>query len=201
MEESLSKEKVEEYLRFKGEIRGVGLKNYAEFILKEDGEEGLKELEETVAKYGCPIKYKELNTMDFYPIGYQAVTIAAMKDVLHYDDDKFYRLGGFQPKISLIIKLFMRYFISLDRLAKEVPKMWRKYYTVGKLEVLELNKEKKYMKLALRDFPCHPTQCHQTLRGYFPSVLRMVVKGEVSCEETKCVHRGDEYHEYILRWS
>jgi len=200
MEETLSKEKADEFMRFKGEARGVVLRNYADFIIKEKGEEALKKMEDFLAGLGHPIKYQELKTMDFYPLGVQAITIAAMKEVLKFDESKFYELGGFQPKVSFIIKLFLKYFTSIETVAKQVPNIWRKYYTVGELKIVELDKEKKYMVLRLENFLCHPIQCHQTLRGYFPSVLKMVVKTEVNCQETKCPFQGDSYHEYLLKW-
>ena len=200
MDQTLSKEIVDRFMSFKGEVRGVSLKNYAEFILKREGEEGLKKVEEELAEIGYPIKYSELSTMSFYPIGFQAITIAVMRKVLNYDDKTFYELGGFQPKISFIIRLFMRYFVSLDVVAKKVPDIWRKSYTVGNLEVAELNKEKKYMILRLKDFPCNPLQCQQTLRGYFPGILQMITKSETTCEEVKCPFKGDEYHEYLMKW-
>ncbi len=200
MEEILSKKIADEFMSFKGKIRGVALNNYAEFIIKEDGLEGLEKIEREVAKVGYPIKYRELKSMDFYPLGFQVITVAAMKKVLNYDDEKFYKLGGFQPKISFIIKLFVKYFVSIDRLADQVSNMWRKYYTVGELKVVELNKEKKYIFLRLEDFPCHPLHCHQILRGYFASTLKMVVRADVTCQETKCPFSGDEYHEFLIRW-
>ncbi len=200
MEQIFSKEIADEFMIFKGEVRGVSLKNYADFIVKKDGEEGLKKVENALAEVGYPIKYRELATMDFYPLGFQALSIAAMQKFLNYDEKTFYELGSFQPKISLMIKIFLKYFFSIDMLAKKVPDMWKKSYTVGELKVAELDKGKRHMILRLENFPCHPIQCHQTLRGYFPSVLKMVLGAEPTCEETKCVFRGDKYHEYLLKW-
>jgi len=200
MEEIFSKEIADKFMSFKGEVRGVSLKNYADFIIKKDGEEGLKKAEKALAEVGYPIKYRELITMNFYPLGYQALSIAAMRKILNYDDETFYELGCLQPKISLMIKIFLKYFFSIDMLAKKVPDMWKKSYTVGELKVIELDKEKRHMILRLENFSCHPIQCHQTLRGYFPAVLKMVLKAEPTCQETKCTFRGDNYHEYLLKW-
>jgi len=200
MEEIFSKEIADKFMNFKGEVRGVSLKNYADFILKKDGEESLKKIENALADVGYPIKYRELITMNFYPLGFQALSISAMQKFLNYDEKKFYELGRFQPKVSLMIKIFLKYFFSIDMLAKKVPYMWKKSYTAGELKVVELNKEKRCMILRLEDFPCHPIQCHQTLRGYFPTVLKMVLRAEPTCEETKCTFTGDSCHEYLLKW-
>lgn len=141
-----------------------------------------------------------MRSMDFYPLGLLAVNMLAIKRVFKYDDKKFQEMGSVEAKTSsLVIRLFMKYFVSIDLAAKKAPEMWRKHYTTGDLKVAELNKEKKYIVLRLENFSCHPLFC-QDLVGYFPSIVEMVVGSDASCEETKCVHRGDEYHEYILRW-
>ncbi|GAI52915.1 unnamed protein product, partial [marine sediment metagenome] len=31
-------------------------------------------------------------------------------------------------------------------------------------------------------------------------IIQMIVGSKVTSEETKCVHRGDEYHEFLLKW-
>ena len=198
--QTFSKGQADAFMAFKGKIRGVGLKNYADYIIKEDGEESLKKVEEVSARVGYPIKYKTLRNMDFYPLGYQAITIEAIRQALGYTDEKFYELGNFEPKVSLIVKLFLKYFVSMDRLAREAPNMWKKYYTVGDINITELNKNQRFLIIRLENFPCHPIQCHETLRGYFARMVQMVVAEEVISKETKCVFRGDPYHEYQLSW-
>jgi len=200
MEESFTKEKADEYMKHDGQIRGVGLKNYADFVVEESGKEALEKVEAITEKMGYSIHYEALDSMQFYPRGYQAITIAAIKEALGYSQEQFYRLGNFEPKISLIMKLFMKFFVSVRRVAKEAPNMWRKYYTVGDIEPAEIDEEEKRLVLRLKNFPCHPIQCSQTLRGYFAGVVQMVVGKPVTCKETKCLYRGDEYHEYLLEW-
>ncbi len=200
MEQIISPEELKELIGIKGEGRGASLKGYAEFILKEEGEEGLKKLEDVMTELGHPIKYREVKTMDFYPLTIEALTLVAIKKLFDFDDKKFQEMGEFEPKgSSLIVKLFMKYFVSIERTVKEVSKMWRKYYTIGDLKVIECNEEKRYVILRLENFRFHPLLC-QDLIGYFSSMLQMVVRGEITCEETKCIYRGDEYHEFLLKW-
>jgi len=197
MEQIITKEEIKEFLKIKGEIRGLGFKTEAKFVLKEEGEEGLKKLEDQMAKLGYP--YGEIKAMDFYPLGLLAVNMLVIKRLFNYDDKKFQEMGKFEAKSSLIIRLFMKYFVSLERVAKEAPKMWRKYYTVGDLKVPEVNQEKRYIIIRIENFSLHPILC-QILIGYFHSIVRMVLKGEITCEETKCVFRGDECHEFLMKW-
>jgi len=197
MEQIITKEEIKEFLKLKGEIRGIGFKTEAKFILEEEGEEGLKKLEDQMAKLGYP--YNEIKTMDFYPVGLLAVALVVIKRLFNYDDKKFQEMGKFEAKSSLIIRLFMKYFVSLERVAKEAPKMWRKYYTIGDLKVPEVNQEKRYIIIRIENFSLHPILC-QVLIGYFLSIVKMVLKSEVVCEEAKCVFRGDECHEFLMRW-
>lgn len=199
MNQEITKEEFKKLINIKGKVRGTALKTEADFIIKEEGEEGLKKLEEAIGALGYPIKYKKVKTMDFYPIGLVALTLLGSKRIFGFSNEKFEEMGAFESKISLLIRIFMKYFVSIDRAAKEVANMWKKYNTVGELEAVEYDKNKRYIILRLKDFDFHPLHC-LTLKGYFSSILKMIVSEEVVCEETKCVHRGDDYHEFLLQW-
>ncbi len=199
MEQIISKEELEELMRIEGETRGMSIKGEADFILKEEGEEGLKKLEETVANLGFPIKFNEVKSMDFYPLYVEAVMLVAIKKLFNYDEKKFQEMGRFESKLSLIIKLFIKYFVSLERAIKVAPRMWRENYTVGNLKVAEFDEEKKYALLRIENFRFHPLHC-QDLKGYFSGVIQMIVGKPVTCQEMKCIHRGDEYHEFLMKW-
>lgn len=197
--EEITKEEFDNLINIEGKVRGTALKTEADFIIKERGEEGLKKLEEAIGKFGFPIQYKKVKSLQFYPIGLMALTLLGSKKILGFDDKKFQEMGSFESKISLIIRIFMKYFVSTDKATKEVANMWKKYHTIGKLEVIEQNEERKYIILRLRDFKLHPLHCI-TLRGYFASILKMIVGTDVACEETKCIYRGDKCHEFLLEW-
>ena len=54
--------------------------------------------------------------------------------------------------------------------------------------------------LRLKGFSLHPIYCIY-LGGYFRGVTQMLVKTpRLTFEETKCTFRGDEYHEYLIKW-
>ena len=179
--------------------RGAGIKVHADFILKEKGEEGLKKLEDTIARLGHPIKYNEIKGMEFYPLGLEAVTLLAIERLFDFNDEKFQEMGEFVVKFSVVIKLFMRFFISLDKLLKEAPGMWRKGSTIGDLKIAEYNRDNKYAIIRLENYRLHPIYC-SILKGYFLGAIKMIVKSKAIVKETKCIYRGDEYHEFLLKW-
>ena len=199
MEQIISKEELNRLMNIKGEVRGLALKSHGEFIVKEKDEQGLKELESKMMELGCPIDHKELGVMNFYPISTEAIALLMIKGLFNFDDQKFREMGIFSSKTSLIMKLFIKYFISINVMVKQASKMWKEYYTVGNLETVEFNKEKKYLVLRLENFNVHPLHCLH-LEGYFSSIVKMIVKAPVICNETKCVHLGDRYHEFLLKW-
>ena len=199
MEPIISKEELDELMSLEGKGRGVLFKTASKFILKEKGEEGLKELEETITNLGYPIKFQEIRAMDFYPMGLYAVTLVTIQRLFNFNEEKFIEMGRYESKISIIIRLFIRYFFSIDIVVKQVSKMWRTYFSIGDINVTELDKEKKYGVLKVENFRFHPIHC-QILKGYLPSVVQMVVGSKVISEETRCPFRGDEYHEFSLKW-
>lgn len=199
MEQIISKEEFEELMKIKGKTRGVSVKDYGDYILKEKGENGLRRLEEAITKTGYPIKFKEIKAMAFYPLGLEGLTLLIIKRLFGFDDDKIQEMGKQQAKVSILIRLFMKYFFSLKKTAGVVPRMWRIFYSTGEIDVVELNEEKRYIILRIKDFFLSSIHCRY-LCGYLASILRLIVGKEVTCEETKCLHRGDEYHEYLLKW-
>lgn len=188
-------------MEIKGEVRGVTLGIDRDYVLKEKGEEGLKKVEEELEKLGFPIKYKEINTLGYYPLGLRALSLLAIKQVFNFNDQKIQEIGFFATKVSLIIKFFIKYVFSFQRVFfRESPKIWREHWTIGELIPVELNEEKKYAILQLKDFDLHPIYC-TFLKGYLPGLFSLIVKSsKITCQETKCTFREDEFHEYLIKW-
>ena len=196
--ETISKELAQQLLKIKGEARGVVFKTDREYILKEKGEEGLKKVEERLGQLGTPIRYKQMKTMDFYPIGLRALSLLVIREVFDFDDEKIRDMGLFATKVSLIIKLFVKYFLSLEKVFFEQgPKIWAKHWTIGKLVPVELDENKKYGILRVEGFNLHPIFCLY-LEGYFAGIVQMVVKSsKIAATEIKCDQNN---HEYRLSW-
>ena len=200
--EEITKEEIEKLMNKEIETRGVVLKTDSEYILEKQGESGLKKLEAELEEMGQPIKYQEIKSMDFYPAGLRALSLLAIKKVFGFDDEEIKEMGFMATKKSLIIKLFVRYFLSTERVFyKEAPRIWQKHWTKGTLVPVELNEKEKYAVLRLEDFELHPLYCSVYLRGYFSGILQMLIKTpKITSQETKCSFRGDQYHEYLLKW-
>jgi predicted hydrocarbon binding protein len=199
MKEILTKEIADELMKIKGEGRGIAPKSHVQFFVEEKGEEVFKKVEDRMAELGQSVKYKNIKSMNFYPIGLEALTLLVVKELFNLSDEKLRKIGEYQSKVSLIIKLFMKYFISVEGMVQKAPIMWRKYYTVGDLKVIEFSEEEKYVILQLQDFKIHSPYC-RILEGYFASVVKMIVNEDVDCKEVKCPFKGDNYHEFLIKW-
>lgn len=200
MEEIVSKEEIDELKKIKGEVKGMGMRTHADFIIKEEGQEELKKLEDVMAGLGHSIKLKEIKTGEFYPIWLDILTLVVMKKLFNWNDKKFQEMGRFEVKTSSFIRLFLKYLFSPERAIELVPNSWSRYHTVGEFKIVEFSKEKRRAIFRLEKFQCHPLHC-QVLIGVLSTTVPMIVNvTNVSCEETKCVHRGDEYHEFLTKW-
>jgi len=199
MEHIISKEELNGLTSIEGETRGHSIRNTGDFILKEEGREGLNKLESAMARLGYPIKYEKAKETNYYPAKILAITLVVIEKIFNYDAKKFQEMGRFRAKFSIIMRMLMRYLISLDRAVKEMPKMWRKFLTTGDAKVVSFDKKEKYAVIRIENYRFHQIQC-RIIEGIFSTVLQTIVKSNVTCQETKCIHRGDEYHEFLLKW-
>ena len=199
MVELFSKKEVDKLMKIKGEVKGSALKAELQYILERKGKDGLERLEETLKDAGHPLTHKEIKALKFYPLGLWTLLLLAIQRVFNLKDEEMEQFGHIDVKLSFIIRLFIQKLIAIDIAIREAPKMWRKYFTVGNLEVIDLNKEKKYIIVRLNDFNAHSIHC-RLLKGQFESALQMIFNTRGTCEETKCVYKGDDYHEFLLKW-
>ena len=201
MSEIINKETIDQLMKIKGEVRGVVLKTDEGYILKEKGEEGITQLEKKLEDLGHPIKYDQIKTMGFYPVGLRILSLLVIKELFNFNDEVIRKMGNFATKKSLIIRLFIKYFLSMERVVmKESPKMWDKHWTVGKLVPVELNEKQKYAVIRIEEFNLHPVYCTY-LEGYFAGIVQMLIKlPKIDSKETKCAFKGDAYHEFTIKW-
>jgi len=180
-------------------LRGVILETDKKYVLRTRGKEALLRVEEELKRQGVSLKYDKVKTMSFYPIKLRLASLQAIKKVCGLSDEQVREMGFEAPKFSLIVKLFAKYFSSVSAVSKEVPTMWRKHYTVGELMAKSVDEKKRRAVLCLKGMDLDPLVCIY-LSGYFSSIVHMVTGTAVTVRETKCVFRGEKYHEYSLNW-
>jgi len=195
----LTKKEADELIGLNGESRGMNMKIDLDFVLERYGEKGIKRVEEKMIQIGYPLKYKEIEPMSFYPVGLEAIILVSIGDIFNLDEKEIEKMGASVVKFSLFMKIFMKYLGSLALVANEVPKIWKEHYTVGELRMFDFSEERKYAVIREENFKIHPIYC-VIHRGYFLKVGQMVVNSPITSQETKCMFKGDPYHEFLLTW-
>ncbi len=197
----LTKNEIDKILKVKGQARGVVFQTDAQYILEKKGQAGLKKVEAAIKKTGQPISYgKEIRATGWYPLSWRAISLLIIKETFGWGEKEILEMGYAAPKHSFIVRALLRYFVSLDKTFNESAKYWREHYSIGQLEAPEVNVDTKRLVLRLKDFKVHPILC-QYFRGYFKSVALLAVKTDkMTIKETKCVFRGDPYHEFVIEW-
>ncbi|MBD3208370.1 MAG: hypothetical protein GF370_02875 [Candidatus Nealsonbacteria bacterium] len=204
MDQIITEEKVKKIRKVPGEVRGLALKNYGEYIFQKHEKEGLQKLEQTLRGLGCLIEYKKIRTMSFYPLWWSALSFVAIEQLFHYDGQKFQEMGRFCFKLPNLIRIWLKYLVSIEKAANSASKMYSMMLTVGEITVPEFNEEEKYVVIRMNDYPIYPVDfprayCH-FLIGYYSSIIQIVSGGKAVGSETKCVYNGDDYHEFLIKW-
>ncbi len=190
---------MEGLLNKEGEVRGVVFKTDRKYIMKHAGEEGLRKVQEELEKLSCSFDYKEeADNMSFYPISMRVFSLVAISKAFDLGKEDIREMGFNAPKFSFLLKFFMRYFTSPEKIMKKAGDMWEEHYTVGTLKA-EKGGDENSLRAYLYDVDLHPILCDY-LSGYFSSVLAMGVGKEVKCEEVKCIHNGEDHHEFLFKW-
>ncbi|MFH0791929.1 MAG: hypothetical protein V1905_01815 [bacterium] len=156
-----------------------------DYIVREKGAEGLRQLEDLLHALKCPLVYSEIKTMDFYPLRWRIISLLAIKEQFDFSDEKIKEMGTAAPKFSLITKIFIKYFSNISLTIKQVPSIWKRHYGVGELTATMADENARIVILRLIDLNIHPVFCVY-LSGYFSTIAQMVTGSQVLCRETKC---------------
>ena len=194
----VSKEEIQKIMNIDGKVRGVALYTDAEYVRRHEGEEALQRVEEETREMGCPIDYSGVKAMGWYPLGIRAVSLLAIKTTMNWSDEQIKEMGRSAPKYSIITKLMLRYFVSLETLVGKLETYWRKNYSQGSLTGVIGNNS---LSIYLRNFEI-PALVYPYIEGYFSSVLNIVIgKGkEIKVGEWKWLPEDDKCLEMMFMW-
>lgn len=191
---------IEKAMAVEGEIRGVVFVTDSQYVLKKEGQEVLQKVEETTKKMGYPIKFKDIKPFRWYPVGLYVVFLLAVKKTLAWGDKEIFDMGNAAPKQSVVVKMILKYFVSLKKSVAEISNYWRKHFTIGKISCPEFHEEEKWLIIRMEDIKIHPILC-TLLSGYFLRIAQYVIKSpKINIKETKCMFRNDPYHDFLFTW-
>lgn len=170
-------------------------------IRQNKGEESFKRVLKEMETLGYPINPEQLDALGWYPVGLRALMLVVLKKIFGLKDEDFMKLGEEAVAFSFIVRFFFKYFQSRRMAFKHTPDYWAKHYTCGRLEPVEFKEsdQENYFTMRLHDFKVHPLFC-PFFRGYFLQVSKLLGGANATIEETKCMFKGDPYHEFLVKW-
>lgn len=194
------KEIAKELMKAKGNVRGEGILTDIEYLRYREGEKGVQMLEEKLKELGYPINFKDIHPMKWYPIGLDTLKILAMKEIFNWTDKDVFEMANFAAKVSFLIKIMVKYFLSAKVSFNQAPKYWKQNYDFGELEAYKYDGNKKQMTFRVKNYKIHPVLCI-VCSGYFLRVAQFVLKSDVvTVKETKCMFKGADFHEFVINW-
>lgn len=194
-------ETIESIKQINGSVKAVALQTDKIYIEIQEVENGVSLVEEEMGKMGFPFCYNTLKSpTDLVPLTVRIASLLAIKKVFHLEDAQIREMGRLATKSSFFTKLTLRYLVSLKKMAKEIPRHWERHYTIGSMDPGELYEDERFFIVRLRDFTI-PTIFCTYLSGYIIGIVELIGNfTNLAVLETKCQHRGDEYHEFRVTW-
>ncbi len=187
-------------LSLPGNVKGEVIITNLRYIRSQEGLQGMEKLQDKMYELGADINFEDIKPFKWYSEGFNSLVVVAAKEIFGWTDDDIFEMGHSTLKLSFLAKLIMQYFVSVRRVFDNASKYWEKHFDIGKIELVEFDEGKGRAVLRIKEFVMHPVNCTYQ-RGYFKSITELLVKTkEVRVEETKCVHNGDDYHEFLISW-
>jgi hypothetical protein len=197
----LIEETPESLRQIKGSVKTVALQTDKIYIEMQQTQNGIALVEEEMEKMGFPFRYSTMTSpTDLVPLSIRIASLIAIKKVFHLQDAQISEMGRLATKSSFFTKLVLRYLVSMNKLAKEIPRHWQRHFTIGVMEPCELHEDERFLLVRLKDFKAHAIFCTY-LSGYIVGMIELIGNySNVTVQETKCQLRGDEYHEFRVTW-
>ncbi len=193
-------EEVKELKKIPGGVKGEKFFVFISYVRNKEGEEGVEKLLKKMRDFGCPIDLKEMSHFKMYPEYYRVVLMVVTKELFGWTEKDVFEMGYYSPRYSFLTKLLMRHFISIRKVFEMTPVFWSKHHDFGSVEPISLDEKKGYAVIRLSDYKFHPLMCGH-FAGYFKGVAELCLKNKkVDVEEIKCMHKGDDFHEYRIMW-
>jgi len=194
----LNKEELKKISQLKGETRGVVFQTDAKYVLMKEGEDGLRKLEKRANELGFKIPYQTVKPLDWEPIGLRIVSLFLIQDTFGWPDSEIRKMGYFAPNVSFIIKLLMKYFVSIEKTIKNAPRYWAQHHTVGELIVDKVDQKQKEIIIRMKAPEFHPI-FYTYLEGYYERVARFTNPNMV-CQHSKTIIGRESFHIYKIKW-
>jgi predicted hydrocarbon binding protein len=195
-----TEEKAKILMEKPGRTKGESIMFIANYIKDKEGEGEFSRLEKKLEELGYPFDFNKVKPFDWIKEGYVALTLNLAKDLFEWTDEDIFNAGKEEPKKSFITKILMKYLVSLEKTLQEASTYWEKFYDFGFIEMVKYNKEEKFFVLRVHKYDIDEVMCKYHAGFFFTMAELNIRSKDISIEETMCTHRGDDCHEYTVKW-
>lgn len=196
----LDQNKLKEIQKLNGKVRGSVFVTDTKYVTEQKGKKGLEELTKRIKKENPDFDLDDIKNTKWYPLEWRVLMLLAAQETFGWNRKDIYEWGRAAPGTSFVVKTLMRYFTTFEKTTQQASAYWRKHYSIGELEAVEFNSKEKYVIFRLKNFSVHPVTCPY-LAGFFQGMGELTNPSEkIKTTETKCVFKGDDYHEFIIEW-
>jgi len=195
------KKEIEELKKLPGKERGVDIKYLVKDLIEREGKEGFEKVKAELKRlgYNLPDIEKIIDT-EWIPVSLVNIFFVACVKLFNWQEEDIIEIGKNVWSFSSTLKrFFIKYFLSPEKTLKMGARNWRKFYSFGEVEV-EYDEKKKMTVFRFKNWKTHPFTCLY-FQGVFSKLVEMTTGSKrVTAKETKCMFRGDPYHEYVFKW-
>lgn len=197
----LKKEEVDKMMNLKGNVRGNILMGHFAYIEEKKGKEGIEKVKKRLAELGYSINENEIITTKWYPEALSCLIILVFAEIYNLDERGVFEMAYNSAKYSLVIRLFMQYFLNIEKVFRTVSSIWRKHFDFGEMKVIEFDNKKKFGLIRLYGFhKYHPLICTYH-RGYFTKIAELALGSKnLKVEHPKCFFDNYNYEEFKIIW-
>ena len=204
----LTKKLCDELKQAKGEICGAVLSTDMRYILSHGTTSDLQMIEGRLKALGCQFRYGNIKNTDWYSLGLRLASFLLVIQHFNLDDKGIKQMGMYAPNVSPMLKLYIKYFGNINIFTKNMSAYWKKHYTVGKLELVEMNKKTGKIKVHIKGFyePINNVNKEvarlyilKYLEGYFESVTKMLL-GDIKGHMKEAIIDDKHVYEFITKF-
>ena len=193
------KEKADTLMKIEGNMRGDLLKSNFIYLKQREGEGAVKIMEGRMKELGYPLIFKNIKTYKWYKDPFCAIFMLIFEEQFRWKEKDIIEAGKFALRLSFIIRMAIKHLVSTKIAFWAAPKLWNKNVDYGEVEGYEINEVNKYLIFRFKKWALHPLVCSY-IKGYLMALFTLIGRNNVQAEETKCIFRGDFYHEYRISW-
>ena len=197
----LLEKEIPELMKLRGQERAADTKYLIEYVKGKEGSEGYDKLIVELKKFGFIVPdLSQANDTDWISETVAHVFFIGACRVFDWNEEEIFKMGRGIMSFSKTLKIFVKYFYSPEKTIQKTADSWNKYFSYGRIKLLNFDAVKKEGLMELHDFKSHPLVCLY-FSGIFSEILELATGSKKAMvKETKCMFGGNNCHEFKLSW-